>query len=73
MARKNWEVTRVCFCEHVNQEVALEAEVLYPVDYLPDPPRILSHRCSHGLKCNQMEKAACKWAGTNPDIDPFRQ
>lgn len=73
MAQKQWEVTKVCFCEHVNQEVALEAEVLYPVDTLPDPPRLLSHRCSHGVQCNQMEKAACKWAGTNPDIDPFRR
>jgi hypothetical protein len=73
MAQKNWEVTQVCFCEHVNHEVALEAEMLYPVDYLPDPPRILSHRCSHGVQCNQMDKAACKWAGTNPDFDPFRK
>jgi hypothetical protein len=73
MAQKNWEITQVCFCEHVNQEVALEAEVLHPIDYLPDRPRILSHRCSHGVLCNQMEKAACKWAGTNPEYDPFQK
>lgn len=72
MERKNWEVTRVSFCEHVKLEVALEAEVLYPADFLPDPPRILSHRCSHGVLCNQMNKAACTWAGTNPEFDPFR-
>ncbi|MEW6094821.1 MAG: hypothetical protein AB1531_12745 [Chloroflexota bacterium] len=73
MAQRQWEVTQVCYCEHAKQQVALEAEVLYPIDHLPDPPRVLSHRCSHGLQCNQMEKVACKWAGTNPDIDPFRQ
>jgi hypothetical protein len=53
-------------------EVALEAEMLYPMDELPDPPRVLSHRCSHGQECNQLGKAACVWAGTNPDYDPFR-
>ncbi len=73
MANKNWEVAKVCFCEHVSQDVALEVEVLYPIDYLRDPPRILSHRCSHGVQCNQMQQAACKWAGTNPEVDPFRQ
>ena len=73
MAQKTWEVTRVCFCEHVNREVALEAEMIYPVDHLPDPPRLVSHRCSLGVQCSQFRQAACKWAGTNPDLDPFRQ
>ena len=73
MAHKTWEVTKVCFCEHVDREVALEAEMVYPIDYLPDPPRVLALRCSHGVYCNQMQQAACKWAGTNPDVDPFRQ
>ena len=72
MAEKNWEVTRSCYCEHINGQVALEAEVLHPIDYLPDPPRVLAHRCSHGRQCNSFATAACVWAGTNPDLDPFR-
>jgi hypothetical protein len=73
MAEKKWEVIKVCYCEHVRQEVALENEMLYPIDYLPDAPRVLSQRCSLGVQCNQLNQAVCKWAGTNPDVDPFRQ
>lgn len=73
MAEKTWEVSKVCFCQHVNQNVALEAEVIYPIDFLPDQPRLLGHRCSLGLQCNRFEKATCVWAGTNPDHDPFQE
>ncbi|MBM3151668.1 MAG: hypothetical protein FJZ96_05605 [Chloroflexi bacterium] len=67
-----WEVSKTCFCEHAGQEVSLEKEVAYPADFLPDRPRILAHRCSHGLTCNQFNRPACLWAGANPDYDPFR-
>jgi hypothetical protein len=68
-----WEVSKICFCEHAGQEVALEKEVVYPAEFLPDqPPRILARRCSHGLMCNRYAKPTCIWAGTNPDYDPFR-
>ena len=72
MAERTWETSKVCYCEHILGEVALETEVLYPTDFLPDPPRVLAHRCSHGVECNHLAKAACVWAGTNPDYDPFR-
>jgi hypothetical protein len=72
MAEKTWEVSQICFCQHVDQDVALEAEVVHPIDFLPDPPRILARRCSLGVQCNQFEQAACVWAGTNPAHDPFR-
>jgi hypothetical protein len=72
MAERVWEVTKVCYCEHVKDDVTLESEVLYPIDSLPDSPRVLAHRCSHGAQCNQMDRAACIWAATNPDYDPFR-
>jgi hypothetical protein len=73
MAERIWEVSKVCFCDHVKQEVALEAEVLHPADFLPDPPRVLAHRCSQAVQCNQFSQPACIWAGTNPDYDPFRR
>jgi hypothetical protein len=72
MVEKNWEVLKVCYCQHVNKDVALEAEMVYPAEILPDQPaRILAHRCSEGLACNCDGRAACLWAGTNPNFDPF--
>jgi hypothetical protein len=73
MAELVWEVSKVSFCDHVKREAALETEMLYPADTLPDPPRILSHRCSLGMQCNQFAQATCIWAGTNPDVDPFHR
>ncbi|MFH1906775.1 MAG: hypothetical protein ABIL11_05255 [Chloroflexota bacterium] len=79
MAERVWEVSKVCYCEHANREVALETQVVYPIDFLPDqPPRVTARRCSHGMICqqafgNQFAQPACIWAGTNPDYDPFRQ
>jgi hypothetical protein len=72
MAQKKWEICKTCYCKHVKGRVALEVEVLYPIDFLPDPPRLLAHRCSHGVQCNQFAEASCIWAGTNPTFDPFR-
>ena len=72
MAQKIWETSKTCYCEQIKDQVALEVEVLYPVDPLPDAPRLLSHRCSRGVQCNQFATATCVWAGTNPGFDPFR-
>lgn len=73
MSERNWEVSKICFCDRIQDQVALEVERVYPAEYLPDQkPRLLAHRCSHGLLCNQNSKAACIWAGTNPNYDPFR-
>ena len=71
MAERIWVVSKISYCEHVNDDAALEAEMLFPADNLPDPPRVLSHRCSLGMQCNQFAQPACIWAGTNPDHDPF--
>jgi hypothetical protein len=73
MAERTWEVSKICFCEHVKQEVSLEAEMLHPADFLPDPPRVLAHRCSLSMQCNLFTQPTCIWAGTNPDYDPFRR
>jgi hypothetical protein len=72
MVDKKWEVIKVCYCQRVDQEVALEAEMIYAAEFLPDQPaRILAHRCSEGMHCNQDDRSACMWAGTNPVFDPF--
>ncbi len=72
MTEKIWETVKVCFCQRVEQQVALEAEVVYPAEWLPDQaPRVLAHRCSKGTDCNLDGRVACLWAGSNPAFDPF--
>jgi hypothetical protein len=74
MATKTWETLKVRYCAHVNAEISLEAEVVYPADMLPDEaPRVLAHRCSNGVACSLNNQAACVWAGTNPTFDPFEE
>jgi hypothetical protein len=72
MAVKTWQPIKFCYCEHVDQEVALEAEVIYPAEWLPEQaPRVTAHRCSHAMTCNQDGRPSCIWSGTNPAFDPF--
>jgi hypothetical protein len=72
MAVKTWRTIKVQYCHHVDADVELEAEVVYPAEWLPEQPaRILAHRCSRGLECNLDSRPSCVWAGTNPAYDPF--
>ncbi|MBN1370791.1 MAG: hypothetical protein JW987_02435 [Anaerolineaceae bacterium] len=74
MAVKVWQEIKVQYCEHAGGEVALEAEVLYPDEVMPESgPRIVAHRCSRGAECGLLEEASCVWAGTNPNYDPFAE
>jgi hypothetical protein len=71
VAERTWQVQKIKYCAHVGHEIALETEVAYPAEQLPDqPPRIIAHRCSNAIECNMTEKAACALCGTNPDLDP---
>jgi len=72
MANRSWQTIKVCYCQHVQAEVGLEAELVYPAEWLPDqPPRVLARRCSQGITCNLDGRPSCIWAGTNPTFDPF--
>jgi hypothetical protein len=74
MAKKVWQEIKVKHCEHAEGEVALEAQVLYPDEHMPDTgPRVVAHRCSQGSECGLMKQASCVWAGTNPAYDPFAE
>jgi len=74
MAQKMWQVIKVRYCDHAGEEVAMEAEVVFPADLLPDQqPRIFAHRCSRAIACNLDNRASCIWAGTNPTFDPFAE
>jgi hypothetical protein len=72
VAFRTWEVSKICYCEHVGHEIALESEVVYPAEHLPDqPPRVVSRRCSNALVCNGMQKPGCTWCGLHPDQRPI--
>jgi len=72
MAWVMWKPIKEQRCERVDERVALEARVVYAAEFMPDqPPRILAHRCSKGMECNQMDSATCVWSGTLPGYDPF--
>jgi len=71
MAQKKWQVSKLSYCEHVGQEVALEIEVVYPAEHLPDqPPHVIAHRCSKALECNRLDRLVCAYCFTNPDQKP---
>ncbi|HXF85679.1 MAG TPA: hypothetical protein VNK49_09845 [Anaerolineales bacterium] len=72
MAQRVWQVSKVHYCERVRHEVALETEVVYPPEHLPDqPPRVIAHRCSNALECNQEDRMSCAWCGTHPNYFPL--
>jgi hypothetical protein len=73
MEKPTWKINRIRYCDHAGREVSLEAEVVFPAEYLPEtPPRICAHRCSLALECQLFDQPACIWAGSNPDLDPFQ-
>ncbi len=74
MAFSTWDTVKVQFCERTKANVGLEAELVYPAEFLPDQaPRVLAHRCSRSFACNLFSQASCVWAGTNPSYDPFSE
>lgn len=73
MSFRTWAPIRFRYCNHLGEKVALEAELVYPSEWLPEQkPRVLAHRCSHALICNLDESSNCTWAGTQPISDPFK-
>ena len=72
MTEQSWEPVRVIYCQRIGEEVALEVELVYPPEWMPNQdPRIVARRCSRGMECNLDERGSCVWAGTNPVMDPF--
>ncbi len=73
MSEQIWETLKVQYCQHVDEKVSLQAQLVYPAEFLPDHPgRVVAHRCSHGMTCNLDGRPSCVWAGTNPAFDPFK-
>ena len=73
MAAVVWKTTRRIRCERVDREAELIEERVYPADILPDvgaPYQVHARKCSLGSECN-LVGCNCRWAGTNPNYDPF--
>jgi hypothetical protein len=71
MAERAWENIKVRFCDLADCKVALQVDVLYPPENLPDGSRIVGERCSHGGQCMKFDTGRCMWSGVNPGYDPF--
>jgi hypothetical protein len=71
VAQVFWHEIERRMCEHVREEVSLEAKLAFAAEVLPDqPPRVLAHRCSHEATCHRMEKPTCAWAALIASLDP---
>lgn len=72
MVAKEWQVVKRRYCTRAQCAVALEAEAVYPAEWMPEqPPHLGAHRCSNGMECMLEDKPACVWSGGNPAYDPF--
>ena len=72
MTYRTWQTIKVHHCNHIDEDVAMQANIVFPAEWMPEqPPRILAHRCSRGMDCNLNARPSCIWAGTNPGYDPF--
>lgn len=73
MATTQWTVINKAWCVRLNREADLLEERAYPDDVLNiggETYQVLGHKCSLGIVCN-LSGFACRWAGTNPNYDPF--
>ncbi|MFZ5879090.1 MAG: hypothetical protein ACOY0R_06955 [Chloroflexota bacterium] len=71
MTLRTWQIEKIKYCEHAGREIALETEVVFPAEQLPEQaPRVLAHRCSNAAECNMLDKPVCAWCGTNPNYEP---
>lgn len=72
MAYRTWQVSKIQYCRHVGHEIALETQVVYPAEHLPEqPPRVVARRCSNAIACNRLDQPVCSWCGTNPGHEPL--
>ncbi len=69
-----WEVVKRRMCEVCGEEAFLLEERTYAwPSSEPDagPYIVEARRCSRDVACNMMPHSNCRWAFTNPSVDPF--
>jgi hypothetical protein len=73
MATTVWEAVDTHWCELQRCEATLLEERVYAGEAIPESgPRyfVRARKCSLGLECN-LAGYSCRWAWTNPELDPF--
>jgi hypothetical protein len=73
MSTTIWEKVDTLWCDHMQQPAELLEERVYPGEPMPDvgqPHQVKARKCSLAVQCNLAEYA-CRWAYTNPSLDPF--
>jgi hypothetical protein len=72
MATEKWVAVKKEWCNLIEQDVELLEKRVYPQDVIPGPTnyRVEARKCSVDVTCN-MAGFPCKWAFTNPQLDPF--
>ncbi len=72
MSRTEWVILNEHVCPFHGGPATLEELRVYPADLLPEPSRyqVVQRRCSSAIACN-LSNIPCRWAFTNPDVDPF--
>ncbi|HEY4687847.1 MAG TPA: hypothetical protein VIK33_00935 [Anaerolineae bacterium] len=68
-----WTVVKSHWCPAANAEVALVEKRVYPATDFNSTEtfRVVEQRCTYDIACNLNDHVHCKWAGTNPNYDPF--
>ena len=63
MTPKTWEVIRTRHCHHVDREVALEAQLVHPADFMPDQTGVSfpSLLAGHLLQPGRTSKLPLGW------------
>jgi len=59
MAIKEWEQVQIRTCAKVKEPITVDQLVIYPIDYLPDPPRVVDFRCTGEAECGKRANINC--------------
>jgi hypothetical protein len=72
MAGLSWREERRMLCPRAGQIARLWVEVVSPAELLGDEQhdQVRARRCDLDMECN-LAGYSCRWAFTNPDLDPF--
>lgn len=72
MATQKWIAVKREWCNLAEQDVELMELRVYPEDVIPGTQayKVAARKCSVDVTCN-MAGFPCKWAYTNPELDPF--
>lgn len=59
MATEQWETVQIRTCAKVTKPIRVDQKIVYPIDFLPDPPRVVEFRCSGEEECKKQANVNC--------------